>query len=116
MYTVSSTNFDIVTTVTTKATNWKLCEGGWGGPKDDLLHKPDVKYINFSCIICRYFSTLAKSKIVELYEELTFLDHELFGYIPDKFVAFGHGSKIFWRSISTFMFQLYAYYIKFKEL
>ena len=91
MCTVSSTNFDIVTTVTTKATYtfiWKLCEG-WGGPKDDLLHKPDLKYIKFSCIICRYFSTLAKSKIVELYEELTFLDHELFGYIPDKFVAFG---------------------------
>ena len=65
-------------------------EGG-GDPKDDLLHKPDLKYNNFSCIICRYFSTLAKSKIVELYEELTFLDHELFGYIPDKFVAFGHG-------------------------
>ena len=89
--------------------NWKLCEGGRGGPKDDFLNKLDLKYIIFSCIICRYFSTLAKSKIAELYEELTFLDHELFGYIPDKFVAFGHGSKIFWRSISTFIFELYAY-------
>ena len=87
-------------------------EGG-GDPKDDLLHKPDLKYNNFSCIICRYFSTLAKSKIVELYEELTFLDHELFGYIPDKFVAFGHGWKKFWRSISVFMFELYAYCITF---
>jgi hypothetical protein len=28
-------------------------------------------------------------------------------------VAFGHGWKKFWRSISTFMFELYAYCIIF---
>ena len=36
----------------------------------------------------RYFSTLSKSEIIELYK-MTQLDHELFGYSPDEFVSYG---------------------------